>query len=808
MKRHLLAILLLFSSMAFGSQARNTAGGNQKQASALRATAGALQVIDKTGNANALCPLRHTDVKASISGFLSRVTVTQQFENPSQEKIEAVYTFPLPQNAAVDDMTLTVGTRVVRGLIKRREEAQAIYEAARNAGKVAGLLDQERPNIFTQSVANIMPGERITVQISYVDVLKYADGAYEFVFPMVVGPRYIPGQPIGKTGGGWAPDTAKVPDASRITPPVAGSPETGPARAGHDISLEVLLEAGVTIEDLKSVLHEVTVDRPSVHSAAVRLKDQAEIPNRDFMLRYKVAGAKIKDAVIAHREGAGGFFTLVLQPPDRVNVQDVTPKELVFVLDSSGSMSGFPIEKAKETMRLALKGLYPRDTFNLMTFSGDTRILFPAPVPATPENLKTAEQFLSRQGGSGGTEMMKAIRAALDPSDRQDHLRIVCFMTDGYVGNDMEIIAEVQKHPNARVFAFGIGNSVNRFLLDQMALQGRGEVEYVSLSDDGSAAAQRFSERLRNPLLTDITIEWGGLAVTEVYPKRIPDLFSAKPTVICGRYLKPGKANILVSGNTAGGRFTRDVAVDLPEREARNSVLDKLWARTRIEDLMQQDFAGMQGGAMKPELREQIVKLGLDFRLMTQFTSFVAVEEMTITEGGKPRRIDVPVEIPDGVSYQGIFGDAGRQERSARAMSSTVNFGYGRGGAGGGGGARAAAAPAMLIDGVPSQVSEEDLKRTQLLNKLHPAVSALIERLRTPGKKPANEEAAFVRDGKAEIQLWLMDASAAALAEIKKLGFEIILEPKSSQMVIGRIPIANLEALAKLSSVRYISPSM
>jgi Ca-activated chloride channel family protein len=807
MKLRLFAILLLFGSIALGSQTRNTAGGNQSQASSSRATAGALQVMDRTGNAGALCPLKHTDVKASISGFLSRVTVTQQFENPSREKIEAVYTFPLPQNAAVDDMTLTVGSRIVRGLIKRREEAQAIYEAARNAGKVAGLLDQERPNIFTQSVANIMPGERVTVEISYVDVLKYADGAYEFTFPMVVGPRYIPGQSIGKTGGGWAPDTNQVPDASRITPPVAGSPETGPVRAGHDISLEVLLEAGVTIEDLKSVLHEVTIERTGLHGAAVRLRDQAEIPNRDFILRYRVAGAQIKDAVITHGGNAGGFFTLVLQPPDRVNVQDVTPKELVFVLDSSGSMSGFPIEKAKETMRLALKGLYPRDTFNLMTFSGDTRILFPAAVPATLQNLQKAEQFLSMQGGSGGTEMMKAIRAALDPSDRQDHLRIVCFMTDGYVGNDMEIIAEVQKHPNARVFAFGIGNSVNRFLLDQMALQGRGEVEYVSLREDGSAAAQRFHERVRNPLLTDISIEWGGLAVTDVYPKRIPDLFSAKPTVICGRYSRPGKGKILVAGNMAGGRFTREVAVNLPEREPRNSVLNKLWARTRIEDLMQQDFAGMQRGAMKPEVREQIVQLGLDFGLMTQFTSFVAVEEMTITEGGKPRRIEVPVEIPDGVSYGGIFGESRSQDTSLMFAAQRVNYGAASGAGMVGGVARAAAAPVMAMESVSASISAEDVKRTQLLNKIHPAVSALIERLRTPGRKPAAEEAAFVKDGKAEIQLWLTDTSASARAEIKKLGFEVILEPRSAKMLIGRIPLANLEALAKLNSVRYISPS-
>src|SRR6185369_4906003 len=238
------------------------------------------------------------------------------------------------------------------------------------------------------------------------------------------------------------------------------------------------------------------------------------------------------DAMLVHRAPHGnqsdGFFTFILQPPDRVTAEDVMPKELVFVLDTSGSMSGFPIEKAKETMKLALDGLYPQDTFNLITFSGDEHILFPQPVPATRENLAKAQAFLASRSGGGGTEMMKAIRAALDPSDAQDHIRIACFMTDGYVGNDMEIISEIQRHPNARVFAFGIGSSVNRFLLDKMAEHGRGEVEYVTLSDDGSAAAKRFHERIRNPLLTDISIDWSGLNVADVYPKRIPDLFSSK----------------------------------------------------------------------------------------------------------------------------------------------------------------------------------------------------------------------------------------------------------------------------------------
>src|SRR5262249_9746953 len=323
---------------------------------------------------------------------------------------------------------------------------------------------------------------------------------------------------------------------------------------------------------------------------------------------------------------------------------------------TSGSMMGFPIEKAKETMKLALDGLYPQDTFNLITFSGDTHILFPQPVPATKTNIEKAQAFLASRSGSGGTEMMTAIRAALDPSDAQDHIRIVCFMTDGYVGNDMEIIAEVQRHPNARVFAFGIGGSVNRFLLDKMAEHGRGEVEYVSLQDDGSAAARRFHERVRNPLLTDIEIDWAGLPVADVYPKRLPDLFSVKPLILSGRYTAAARGAIRLRGKLAGQNFVKEIPVELPESQPEHDTLATLWARARIDDLMSQDYAGMQNRSAKPEVQEAITQLGLEYRLMTQFTSFVAVEEMTVTDGGQPRRIDVPVEMPEGVSREGVFG--------------------------------------------------------------------------------------------------------------------------------------------------------
>jgi Ca-activated chloride channel family protein len=895
-------------------------------------TPGSLNAFGAKGVARGLCPLRHTDVRASVAGFISRVTVTQEFENPFGEKIEAVYTFPLPQNAAVDDMTMKVGERTVKGKIMRREEAGEVYRAARAAGQVASLLDQERPNVFTQSVANVMPGERVTVVISYVETLKYEAGTYEFVFPMVVGPRYVPGTPTGRTPPrGRRPNTDRVPDAARITPP---APPQG-MRAGHDISVEVSLDAGVPVEGLKSSSHEIEVERPSQTSARVRLKDLSVIPNKDFVLRYDVAGAKIRDAVLAHRDSRGGYFTLILQPPRRVTAEDVTPKELVFVLDTSGSMSGFPIEKAKETMALALDNLYPQDTFNLITFAGDTHVLFEGPVQATGENLAKAKQFLESRAGGGGTEMMEAIRTALEPSDAQGHVRVVCFMTDGYVGDDMEIISEVQRHPNARVFSFGIGGSVNRFLLDKMAEHGRGEVEYVALNDDGSAAARRFHERVRNPLLTDISIDWGGLQVTDVYPRRIPDLFGSTPVIVTGRYTAGGRGPIRLRGTMSGRPFEQEITVELPESKADNDVLATLWARRRVDDLMGGDYAGAQSGLMRADLREEITGLGIEYRLLTQFTSFVAVEETIVTDGGKPRRIEVPVETPEGVDegeLKSVGMAAGKQAMLSgravtrrRAVRSLSVVGPVAGGVGSGGSpsaavvsseesapppppaakpvpvpktvisggvlngkvvskplpaypplAKAASAQGTvtvqvvvdeqghvvsaqavgghpllqqaaveaakqaqfsptLLSGQPVKVSgvvtynfaltngatsasgseptttaapptPAEQKWAQFVAKLHPLVASVAGRLRE-GKGTAVEgEERFVRDGKAELRIRLSDKSPAVLAQLRRLGFELILNAASTDLVIGRLPLGKLPALADVQAVRYVAP--
>jgi Ca-activated chloride channel homolog len=363
-----------------------------------------------------------------------------------------------------------------------------------------------------------------------------------------------------------------------------------------------------------------------------------------------------------------------------------------------------------------------------------------------------------------------------------------------------------------------------------MAKHGRGEVEYMTLQDDGSAAARRFHERVRNPLLTDISIDWGGLPVADVYPQRIPDLFGAKPVVLSGRYTAGARGSIRLRGKLAGQEFIREIPVDLPESQPQHDVLSTLWARARIDDLMSKDFNGMQSGNMAGEVREAITQLGLEYRLMTQFTSFVAVEEMIVTEGGQPRRIDVPVEMPEGVSYEGVFGE--KKRVSAKSQSGQQVFlrreieargREGRAGGGtkqGGGGAivsgvsQSAPKPSLAPDTISlrsisadsSPVSPEELKRQQLLVKLHPSIVAVIERLQKKEAQRSSEEAKFVRDGKAEIQIRLSNKSAETIAGLKRLGFEVILDPQSSNLIIGRLPIGKLAALAALSSVKYVAP--
>ncbi len=841
---------------------------------------GRLDALDEHGNILGPCELTRTDVDVQISGFLTRVTLKQQYRNPHPDKIEAVYTFPMSHRAAVDRMTMTIGDRVIVGEVKEREAARQIYESARARGRVASLLEQERPNIFTQSVANIEPGARVDIEISYVEVLEPSDGRYTFSFPTVVGPRYIPGarsasegaplpphctprrglvllapataaitatnesagrrsltparlaaalasaHPIepphhtrpdaggaapawhsfavtypdgsaeagaidasgmGHVGGRWfwldpdaaagrgamsgegfAPNTDQVPDASKITP----MPARPPMRTGHDIGITVTIDSGgPAVANLEAPLHEVVQTaldesggRGGASKVRVALKDQDEIPNRDFVLSWSLAGDAVQESIFTHSGEHGGFFTLILQPPARVAPELAVPRELVFVLDTSGSMSGFPIEKAKEVMSRSIESMRERDTFNIITFSGDTHILWDRPRPNTPENRAEAQRFLASRRGGGGTEMMKAIEAALrqTPAEAQPRpegitlealanlpadgrqvtvelpwnvtddqpnaaglhtvrirdglsikmaplppvrgsimcpvgepilatgvwvtesgerilrpasarwksaptedvrpLRLVTFFTDGYVGNDMAIIDAIRRNrATTRVFSFGIGDSVNRYLLDNMARAGAGEAEYVLLTADADEVVERFTRRISTPVLANINVAFSeGLRVADVLPSAddggFPDLFDQRPLVIHGRYTAPGAGTVTITGVTGAGPYSRTIDLDLPAAEPANDTIATLWARQKVESLMNRDLAAAQRGAFPAALRQQVVTLGETFNIMTQFTSFVAVDMARVTIAGEPRLVSIPIEMPQGVSWEGIFG--------------------------------------------------------------------------------------------------------------------------------------------------------
>lgn len=792
------------------------------------AEGGCLVVYDKEQNPRGQCPLEHTDVEVEISGFVARVTLKQRFGNPYSEPIEAIYAFPMSERAAVDTMSMRIGDRTIRGLIKEREEAQRIYQRARDAGQAASLLDQERPNLFTQSVANILPGDTIEITISYVEYLKYEDGEYEFSFPMVVGPRYIPGNAIGPTQEptplGLKPgpeSTDQVPDSGRITPPV--TPEG--TRAGHDIALAVRIDAGVPIRDIASELHEINVELAE-SSAKVTLKDKNEIPNRDFVLRYKVAGESIGDAVLTHAGDRGGFFTLILQPPDRVEPESVTPKEMIFVIDKSGSMSGFPIEKAKQTMRMCIQGMNPNDTFNLVSFAGGLGYCFDRPMPNTRANRRAALEYLKNLEGGGGTEMMNAIHAALSGQNDRERLRVVCFMTDGYIGNDMAIIDAIQKHAGtARVFSFGIGDSVNRFLIEGMARAGRGEAEIVTLASDGDSAAKRFHERIQNPLLTDISLEVSGLEIDEVFPSTdaIPDLFSARPLILTGRYGKPGVGTITLRGRTARGPYERTIPVTLPASDPDHDVLAPLWARQRIEWLMEQDWMGIQLGKANRDVKADITKLGLEFGLVTQFTSFVAVEDRVITEGGRPKTVEVPVEMPNGVSYDGIFGEAA--EADVAQVVALRSLGYVGG----------AQAPASALPLPARPQSFETLGRAR---KSATMAESMAENRPTDSMDLKNQEGASTRvradesklhsslvglaakvvrgnytegkvkvaNGWVEVFVYLKRVDQRALDELTGIGVKLIAELRTKKLIHCRVKIEDLAEVTNLANVVRIEP--
>ena len=602
--------------------------------------------------------LKHTDVRIEVSGFLASATVTQVFENPYTSPLEAIYVFPLPEQAAVDAMEIVLGERVIHGVIKTRDDARHTYEKAKAEGKAAALLDQERPNIFTQSVANILPGEEIRVKIHYVERLKYEAGGYQLDFPMTVGPRFIEGAPLPtRQGEGTAPDTTAVADASRITPPVL-PPET---RSGHDIALEVRLAAGTPIEDVASTSHLVSVGHEA-GSTLVTLSKRDSIPNRTFTLKWRTAGNAIRTAVLVHREkdAAEGYLLLMLEPQLEPSNAEVVPRELYFVLDTSGSQSGAPIEKSKAVTKEVLRHLRPDDTFQVLNFDTMVTKFAPAAVRATPENVNRAIDSVGGFWGGGGTDVRVAVREAMVPQNDPARLRMVMFFTDGFIGNDNEVLATLKDNlrPQTRLFGVGVGSDVNRHLVRELGALGRGTSTFVDLRRSEAAVAEEFEARIRGPVLTSLGVELGSLPIDDVYPKSFNDLFEGQPLFLVAKYYGSGTGVVRVRGEVRGQPRTFEVNVTLPEVEPANSALKSLWARQRIQALTEESY-----GHETPELVTSITETALRYSLMSQYTSFVAVEETRRVGPSETLTTEaVPVELPLGTSYSGVFGELSREE--------------------------------------------------------------------------------------------------------------------------------------------------
>lgn len=586
-------------------------------------------------------PLKHTDVRASLSGYIATVQVVQQFHNPYDTKIEALYVFPLPANAAVNEFIMTIGERRIRGIIRERQEAEAIYQAAKRQGYVASLLTEQRPNLFMQSVANIEPGKAIDVTIKYFHTLAYVDGWYEFVFPMVVGPRF---NPPGSTNGIGAVALGEHGASRQKTELQYLQPHE---RSGRDISLSVAVDTGVPIEEFRCATHAVSHESISSHQLAVTLNPFDTIPNRDFVLRYRVAGGKVKSSFLTHRDARGGYFTLMIYPPEELASLARQPLELVFVLDCSGSMSGIPIAQAKAAIERGLRRLRPGDSFQLINFSMNTAQLGPRPLEATEANIEGGLAYLHALKGEGGTMMIKGIQAALDfPHDPQ-RLRFVCFLTDGYIGNETEILREIHQRLGAsRIFSFGVGTSPNRYLLDQMAKAGRGAVAYLGPRDDGAQVMEDFIERISHPALTDLRIDWGGMQVEEVFPRAVPDLFVGRPVILTGRFKGNGNTLIRVAGNAANDPVSFSVPATPVASSETSSGLPSVWARMKIADLADQSLL-----APDARLHAQIKQVALDHNLMSAYTAFIAVDSTRQSGGSEGVTVPVAVPVPEGVNY-------------------------------------------------------------------------------------------------------------------------------------------------------------
>ena len=573
-------------------------------------------------------PLKATQVDVRISGVIADVTVVQHYRNEGSRPIEARYVFPGSTRAAVYGMNVRLGERLITAQIREKQQARVEYDQARTEGKTAALLEQHLPNVFQMQVANILPGDDVKVELRYTELLVPQAGNYQFVFPTVVGPRY------------------NSPQSSQATAQWVAQPTLRAGEPGNaDFDLKVDLASPIGLKEVRSPSHRVEVVEQDGQRSSVALAKGGRADDRDFILDYRLAGDRIESGVMLYRGPEENFFLAMVEPPKHVPPSVISPREYIFVVDISGSMHGFPLDTAKAMLRELIGGLKPSDTFNVLLFSGSNQFLAPRSVPATRANIEQAIRTLEHFRGGGSTELIPALRRVYAEPKAADVSRSVVVVTDGYVTVEREAFELVRRHlSEANVFAFGIGSSVNRHLIEGLARAGMGEPFVITKEDEAPLQAARFRQMVESPVLTSVKARFEGLDVYDVEPQQLPDVLGERPVLVFGKWRGEPRGQVVVEGVTPAGPYREALPVGVHLAQD-TSALRHLWARHRIGRLSDQE--ALEGG---DALRQQITGLGLRYGLLTQYTSFLAVDKVVRNLDVAATPVDQPLPMPQGVS--------------------------------------------------------------------------------------------------------------------------------------------------------------
>jgi Ca-activated chloride channel family protein len=581
-------------------------------------------------------PLKSTSADVNIAGVIADVKVVQVYKNEGKSVLEAIYIFPASTRAAVYNMKMTIGERVIRANIKERKEARQEYEQAVREGRTASLLEQQRPNVFQMNVGNILPGDEIKVELHYTELLLAEDKTYEFMYPTVVGPRYSNKSENEAGADKWV----KNPYLQEGKEP------------NYNFDIDVHIAAGMPIKDLFSPSHNLDIEYKSSDDAVIELAEgEHKKGDRDFILKYRLNGDQIAPGLLLHRGEKENFFLMMLQPPKRIKTREIPYREYIFIVDVSGSMNGFPLDISKELLRNLIGNLQSGDRFNVLLFAAGSSIMAEKSLLATEENINKAIHLIERERGGGGTELLPALKRALALPRSDGFSRSVVIATDGYVHVEKEAFDLIRNNlGKANMFPFGIGSSVNRFLIEGMARAGMGESFVITRPDDAQKIANKFRNYISSPVLTQISYEIDGFDVYDVEPVTIPDVFAQRPVLLFGKWRGNADGEITIKGVVGQGKkYTKTIDVSDYETADRNRALKYLWARHKIAILADYNQVNPDDERVK-----EITNLGLTYSLLTEYTSFIAADTQIRTEGGQTTTVQQPLPLPHGVSNNAV----------------------------------------------------------------------------------------------------------------------------------------------------------